>query len=84
MGLFKTLDRHADLVNRMSDAVHADLADALIHDRMSAHELRNAVLNCTGCEAADACEHWLEDHKAGAADTPGYCRNRDMLLRVRG
>ncbi len=84
MGLLDKLDRHSGLMNRMAETVHADLTDAMSHDKLNAYELRNAVLACMGCENPTDCEHWLQDHKAGAEDTPDYCRNRDMMLRLRG
>ncbi|GAB4261403.1 MAG: hypothetical protein Kow0013_05910 [Pararhodobacter sp.] len=83
MGLFDRIERHATLVNRMADTVHADLAEALQRETLTALDLRNAVMNCVGCEAPDACEHWLEEHPAGASDTPDYCRNRELMQRLR-
>ncbi len=83
MGLFSKLDRHAGLMNRMADTVGANLGDALARGDLSAIELRNAVVRCTGCEGAGDCGQWLDDHGAGAADTPSYCRNHEMLDRLK-
>jgi len=83
MGLFSKLDRHSGLMHRMADTVGADLATALARGELSAPELRNAVIACTGCEGGAECGQWLDDHGAGAADTPSYCRNHDLLDRLR-
>ena len=82
MGLFTKIDQHADLMNRMAKTVHADLDLAVIRADLSAQELRNAIFSCVGCEGTGACESWLEAHADGADDTPAYCRNREMLLRL--
>ena len=83
MGFLKKLDHHADLMNRMGETLHANLDAALSHETLSAQELRNAILACVGCEGGDDCLDWLATHPNGAEDTPGYCRNREMLLRLR-
>lgn len=84
MRFLTRIDAHADLMHRMADAVQADLTDALVKGRLSAPELRNAVMACTGCEGSDECRTWLEVHQDGAADTPSWCRNRDLLMRLSG
>ena len=83
MGLLKKLDKHTGLIGTMAETVHADLTQALQTGRLTGQDLRNAVLSCLGCEGAGECEHWLADHRAGAEDTPAYCRNREMMLRLR-
>ncbi len=83
MGFLQRMDRHADLVGSMAETLHVDLAKWMQIGRVSPMDLRNAVMSCMGCEAADACQDWLEEHKAtGASDTPSYCRNREMLRRL--
>jgi hypothetical protein len=82
MGLLARLDRHNDLLRRMADTVHADLPQALARGDLTGQELRNAVLRCTGCHCADECAGWLDAHADGAAQTPGYCRNADLLDRL--
>ena len=82
MGLFSRIDRHADLMNRMATTVHADLDLAVMRADLSAQELRNAIFTCIGCEGGCDCESWLDAHAGGADDTPSYCRNREMLLRL--
>lgn len=49
MGLFSKLDRHSGLMGRMADTVGANLGNALARGDLSGQELRNAVVQCTGC-----------------------------------
>ena len=83
MGLFSKLDRHSGLMGRMVDTVGANLGNALARGDLSGQELRNAVVPCTGCEGGNDCGQWLDDHGAGAAEPPAYCRNRDLLDRIK-
>lgn len=83
MGLFSKLDHHSGLMHRMADTLGADLSMALVEGRLSPNELRGAVMSCMGCEETGACGQWLDDHGAGAQETPTYCRNHDMLDRLR-
>lgn len=85
MGLFSKVDHHSGLMHRMADTVGADLSLALQHGKLSAPELRNAVMACMGCEETGACGQWLDDNGgAGATETPRYCRNHDLMDRLRG
>ncbi|WP_417588239.1 DUF6455 family protein [Pararhodobacter oceanensis] len=83
MGLLTRLNHHTDLITRMASTVNADFTIAMVDRRMSGQELRNAVFACVGCEGGARCPDWLEAHSAGAEDTPAYCRNRDLLQRLR-
>lgn len=83
MRFLDKIDRHADLMNRMADTVHANMSEALAHDALTAQELRNAVVACMGCEGGDQCPDWLADHATGAEDTPDYCRNRALFHRLK-
>ena len=76
------LNRHAELVERMADTLGVDLAEEAMRGRMSPEQIRTNVLNCVGCAYPDGCEKWLADHKDGASETPGYCRNKSMLDRL--
>jgi len=84
MKLFSKIDHHYDLMSRMADTVQADIGAALVSETVTGQELRNAVIACTGCEGGEECPDWLASHTEGAADTPQYCRNRDLMLRLRG
>ncbi|MFN4102220.1 MAG: DUF6455 family protein [Pararhodobacter sp.] len=82
MGFIEKLDHHTGLIGTMAETVHADLGKALETGRLSGPDLRSAVLSCMRCEGAGECEGWLAEHKDGAADTPAYCRNGDMMRRL--
>lgn len=82
---YQKFDRHAALVTRMADTVGADFGAALVEGRMAGQELRNAIYRCTGCDEPEACKHWLDSKVASGAEVPpGYCRNSDLLARLRG
>ncbi|WP_323037305.1 DUF6455 family protein [Pararhodobacter sp.] len=83
MGLFDKLDRHGDLMHRMAATVNSDVAEAIQRGRISGSDIRNAVFACVGCEGGAQCPDWLDAHPDGAEDTPDYCRNRDMLNRIK-
>lgn len=78
----RKLDLHAELMGRMGAAVGADIGAAVADGRLSAPDLRSALLRCTGCAEAGACEDWLNDHPRGSDHAPGFCRNRDLFDRL--
>lgn len=77
-----TLKRHAALVDRMASALGIDLEEAALSGRLAMDEISEAVLRCTGCADPGQCSAWLAvPVKAEAA--PGFCRNRDLMTRLR-
>ncbi|WP_204112934.1 DUF6455 family protein [Shimia biformata] len=78
MKLTEKLDRHSDLVGRMSDAVGTDWAQVLDQSPEMVTRYRNAVLTCTHCKKVGECQGWLSEHDH-AAHTPDYCLNKDLL-----
>lgn len=78
-----TLKTHADLVDRMAGAVGVDLEQAMMEGRLTADQLGDAVLSCTGCSKPGECNHWLEGQDATAPEAPDYCRNSDMFKRLK-
>lgn len=76
---FKRLDRHANLVTRMADAVGVDIVEQVQRGAVSENQLASMVTRCVGCSEAEACEHWLQAHPDGADSTPGYCRNTNLF-----
>lgn len=77
-----TLKRHADLVDRMATTLGIDLEEATLTGAIEMDELAGAVVRCTECASPDACNRWLD--ATPSADTPpAYCRNSDLLDRLR-
>lgn len=82
MRFFERIDRHTGLFQRMAEATGADLRDAIVDGRLSAHQLPGAILSCTACTAVEQCQSWLDAQSGGSAAAPDYCRNRDLLARL--
>lgn len=76
------MDRHSQLVGRMSDTLGADLGAALAEGQLTGEQYRAAVMRCSSCLHESACGAWLKDHAAGAEATPAYCRNSDLMHRL--
>ena len=83
MGLAKRIDRHATLFQNMADTVHADLGESLLDGKIDGQGLRAAVFQCMTCDSADECPQWMEAHPDGAENAPEYCRNRQLLQRLK-
>ncbi len=83
MGLAKRIDKHATLFNDMADTVGADIGDALLDGKIDGQGLRAAVFQCMTCDSAEQCPDWMEAHADGAESAPEYCRNRQMLRRLK-
>ena len=82
MGFIDRIDRHADLLKRRADTVHADLGAAMENGAIQAEEIRRAVFTCMGCASASECPSWMDAHPEGSATAPDYCRNRSWLARL--
>lgn len=82
MSVFTNFDRHAGLMERMADALGADLAELSMSGKLSPGDYRSAVFRCTGCTRPGACAEWVEGHPDGAALAPDYCRNKEQLERL--
>lgn len=89
MTLLARIDENGTLMYRMAETVEADFGDALLAGEVTADILRDAVLRCARCEAADFCESWLEVNEARkkatgtAPEAPDFCANRDMMNNLR-
>ena len=79
----KTLTKHANLVNRMAEAVDAPFDEAILDGRLPAESLRSAILRCTSCEHPDDCARWLAAHPQGADAPPGYCRSGELFSELK-
>jgi len=76
------LERHESLVSGMADRRGVDFSEAMLRGELSGNELRSAIFRCTACSDPDGCEQWQQEHSAGAAETPGYCRNASLFSRL--
>ena len=74
---------HEHLLGRMADVLGIDLDLEVDITRLSRAELLAAVTRCSQCPDPGGCEIWLDEHRAGAEETPRLCRNRKMLDRLR-
>ncbi len=78
-----TLKRHADLVDRMANAVGVDLEEKAMQGQIDFDGISDAVLNCVGCTAVDACEHWLALTVSEADSAPALCRNNELFATLK-
>ncbi|MEX5727542.1 hypothetical protein Ga0609869_000895 [Rhodovulum iodosum] len=78
-------DEHADLVQKMAEALGIDLTEAMMAGNWTPEDMQATVKRCLGCTDPAHCKGWLTDNAAGSEETPGYCRNKDLLeaMRVR-
>lgn len=76
-------DEHAELVEKMAEVLGVDLDEEMMAGRWTPEDLQATVSRCLGCTDPANCRFWLEEHAAGAAETPGYCRNKDLLETMR-
>ena len=76
---FKRLDRHADLVTRMGDAVGVDIVEQVQRGAVSENQLAGMVTRCVGCTEAESCEQWLQANPRGKNATLLNCCGRSIL-----
>ncbi|WP_170607216.1 DUF6455 family protein [Ruegeria arenilitoris] len=76
------LKRHAALVDQMADRLGVDLQEAAIAGAVAMDEISDAVLRCTKCANPVHCESLLAQ-PVNIDHSPEYCRNRDLLRRLR-
>lgn len=79
MTMSTTYRRHAELVDRMGDALGLDLEEKTFEGQLSLDTLSDVVLRCTGCADPDGCEHWLAAQDGIAEHAPSMCRNGDIF-----
>ena len=79
------LKTHAALFDRMGKAMGLDLEEEAVSGTLQFEEIAEAVLRCTRCAHPETCQKWLHSPARAdeAADTPDYCRNRDLLGYLR-
>lgn len=74
-----TYKRHADLVDRMANAIGIDLEEKIMRGKLQIDTLGEAVLRCTGCADPCGCEQWLAAQVEVAAEAPAGCRNAELF-----
>ena len=75
----KKLRRHADLVDRMANALGLDLELMTMEGKLRIDTIGDAVMRCTGCSDPTACNHWLTVQDSPVDTTPDMCRNADLF-----
>ncbi|SEP86254.1 DUF6455 family protein [Thalassovita taeanensis] len=81
MSIFEKFARQADVMQRMADTVGVDFVEKVQADERVAYRYREAVMRCGHCGQAAACTSWMDAHPT-AAETPDYCRNKDLLASL--
>ena len=71
--------RHAELMERMANALGLDLDEKIMEGQLDIETLDDAVLRCTGCTDPDGCDHWLNAQQGIAPAAPGTCRNMTLF-----
>ena len=76
-----TLKQHAELFDRMGQAVGLDLQEEAIAGNLRFDEIPDALLRCTRCAGTEACKKWLNEleGKDVVKTAPDYCRNLDLF-----
>ncbi|WP_082029759.1 DUF6455 family protein [Ruegeria sp. ANG-S4] len=78
----KKLKHHAGLVDLMAQNLGVDLQEAAIAGALEIDDISEAVLRCTKCANPGHCESLL-GQPSPPRNAPEYCRNRDLLNRLR-
>ncbi|MFK7753418.1 MAG: DUF6455 family protein [Sedimentitalea sp.] len=77
------LKHHADLFDTMAETLGIDLQEATLTGQLSMDDLADGVVQCANCSDPGYCAKWL-GAAAGAGDaTPSYCRNSDLLTKLK-
>lgn len=69
------LKRHAHLVDEMAQARGLDLQEIALRGELTASDISDLVLRCTGCTQTANCEKWLSEQIGSVSAAPHYCRN---------
>ncbi|MDX5403071.1 MAG: DUF6455 family protein [Rhodobacterales bacterium] len=78
MGLFDKIDHRTKVMTRMAQTLDVDFAEVIAQAPEAVREYRQAVLRCVSCGHEGECTAWMAEHPH-AAETPDYCRNKDIL-----
>ncbi len=78
----ETLRHHAGLVDQMATTLGVDLQEAAIEGAVQFDEISDAVLRCVDCPNPANCQTFLARNQT-ADRTPEYCRNQELLNRIK-
>lgn len=78
----ETLRQSAALFDQMASTLGVDLEEAALARCLSVDEISDAVLRCSDCPNPAHCKTFLKRNQQ-SEQTPEYCRNRDLLSRLR-
>ena len=67
------------LTRSVARAVGVNLSEAMYRGDLCAADYAAMVTRCRMCARAGACEQWLAENGAGAAEVPGHCANAGVL-----
>jgi hypothetical protein len=76
-------DEHSGLMEMMAETLGIDLTEEMMSGRWTPEDMQAGVERCLGCTDPTQCKGWLKDNNAGADETPGYCRNKELLEAMR-
>lgn len=79
----RILKRHADLLDRTATRLGLDLEELSLSGAISIDEISDAVLRCVGCTNPEDCAHWLERDEGKVVAPPVYCRNGELMARLK-
>ena len=79
----EVLKTHANLFDRMGQAMGLDLEQEAIDGTLRFEEIAEAVLRCTRCTCPKVCDRTLASLEGEIERTPDYCRNADLLAYLK-
>ncbi|WP_368040318.1 DUF6455 family protein [Ruegeria atlantica] len=80
--MLKDIERRQTTMNAMSQKTGVNWSKAVEADPSLAKHYRGALIRCTQCAHASSCRTWMDGLET-ANEAPGYCKNKDLLLRVK-
>ncbi len=70
------------LMRGMADALGVDLEAMVRAGALALPELQEMAARCRECAHPGDCILWLTECERPAADTPGFCRNREEFTAL--
>jgi len=76
------LKHHAELLDGMAEIAGVDLQEAAIDAGLTPDDIATAVLRCAECSDPEHCAKW-QAARTGPSQPPAYCRNGELLERLK-